>query len=80
MPSQFFYGKGHGTAIVLLASCLLLISYEGINRRITACVMEKKQPKIPGEEGLHDVRLMLVIYRAAESRDAKSRVLHKSKI
>lgn len=42
--------------------------------------MEKKQPKIPGEEGLHDVRLMLVIYRAAESRDAKSRVLHKSKI
>lgn len=35
--------------------------------RLSECVMENKQPKTPGEEGLQDVRLMQAIYQAAET-------------
>ncbi len=34
---------------------------------LSECVMENKQPKTPGEEGLQDVRLMKAIYQAAET-------------
>ena len=34
---------------------------------LSGCVMENKQPKTPGEEGLQDVRLMTAIYQAAET-------------
>lgn len=34
---------------------------------LSECVMENKQPKTPGEEGLQDVRLMTAIYQAAET-------------
>lgn len=34
---------------------------------LSQCVMENKQPKTPGEEGLQDVKLMTAIYKAAET-------------
>lgn len=34
---------------------------------LSECVMENKQPKTPGEEGLQDVRLMMAIYEAART-------------
>lgn len=34
---------------------------------LSECVMENKQPKTPGQEGLQDVKLMTVIYEAART-------------
>jgi predicted dehydrogenase len=34
---------------------------------LSQCIMENKQPKTPGEEGLQDVRLMNLIYEAART-------------
>lgn len=34
---------------------------------LSECVMQNKQPKTPGEEGLQDVKLMLAIYEAAKT-------------
>lgn len=34
---------------------------------LSECVMENKQPKTPGEEGLQDVKLMTAIYKAAQT-------------
>lgn len=34
---------------------------------LSECVMQNKQPKTPGEEGLQDVKLMLAIYEAART-------------
>jgi predicted dehydrogenase len=33
------------------------------------CVLENKQPKTPGEEGLQDVKLMMAIYEAAANKE-----------
>lgn len=34
---------------------------------LSECVMENKQPKTPGQEGLQDVKLMQIIYEAART-------------
>lgn len=34
---------------------------------LSECVMQNRQPKTPGEEGLQDVRLMTAIYEAAQT-------------
>ena len=34
---------------------------------LSQSIMENKQPKTPGEEGLQDVRLMNLIYEAART-------------
>lgn len=34
---------------------------------LSECIMENKQPKTPGEEGLQDVKLMTTIYEAART-------------
>jgi predicted dehydrogenase len=34
---------------------------------MSQCVMENKEPKTPGEEGLRDIKIMMAIYEAARS-------------